>query len=141
MIPSPKFPRGQFGETAEGAFSLGISFFGVNILLVSLTLEKAKKLPLSVGSDGAIRVGGTRVTLDAVAEAFREGATAEEIAQQYPSLALADVYSVLGYLHRHQFEVTAYLSQRAAKSKNVHAENQRRFDPEGIRARLLARRV
>ena len=104
-------------------------------------MEQAERLPLSVGSDGAIRVGSTRVTLDTVAEAFRKGATAEEIAQQYPSLALADVYSVLGYLLRHEAEVTAYLSQRAGQSKTVRAENQRRFDPEGVRARLLARRT
>jgi hypothetical protein len=78
--------------------------------------------------------------LDTVAEAFREGATAEEIAQQYPNLALADVYSVLGYLLRHETEVTAYLSQRIEHRKTIRAENERRFDPEGIRARLLARR-
>jgi hypothetical protein len=29
--------------------------------------------------------------------AFLEGATAEEIVEQYPSLQLADVYSVIGY--------------------------------------------
>jgi uncharacterized protein (DUF433 family) len=108
---------------------------------MSLTLEEADRIPLSVGSDGTIHVGGTRVTLDTVAEAFREGATAEEIAQQYPSLALADVYSVLGYLLRHETEVTAYLSRRAEQSKTVRAENQRRFDPGGVRARLLARRA
>jgi uncharacterized protein (DUF433 family) len=110
-------------------------------LIVSLSLEQAERIPLSVADDGVIRVGGTRVTLDTVAEAFREGATAEEIAQQYPSLPLADVYSVLGYLLRHQEEVAAYLSQRAEQKKSVRAANERRSDEEGVRARLLARRV
>lgn len=108
---------------------------------MSLTLEKAERVPLSLASDGVIRVGGTRVTLDTVAEVFHEGATAEEIAQQYPSLSLADVYSVLGYLLRHEAEVSAYLKQRAEQSKTVRAENERRFDPAGIRARLLVRRA
>jgi uncharacterized protein (DUF433 family) len=108
---------------------------------VSLILEQAERIPLSAASDGVIRVGGTRVALDSVAEAFREGATAEELVQQYPSLALADVYSVLGYLLRHETEVTAYLSQRTEHRKTVRAENERRFDKEGIRARLLARRA
>jgi uncharacterized protein (DUF433 family) len=29
--------------------------------------------------------------------AFQDGATAEEMAQQYPSVPLADIYSVIGY--------------------------------------------
>ena len=43
-------------------------------------------VPLAADRDGVMRVGGTRVTLDTVVAAFREGATAEEITQQYPSL-------------------------------------------------------
>ncbi len=53
-------------------------------------------IPLTVDDDGVIRVGRTHVTLDTVITAFLDGATAEEIAQQYPSLDLADVYSVIG---------------------------------------------
>jgi hypothetical protein len=82
-----------------------------------------------------------RLTFDTVAEAFREGATAEEIAQQYPGLALADVYSVLGYLLRHEAEVTAYLTKRAEQRQTTRVQNEGRFDPEGIRTRLLARRA
>ena len=51
-------------------------------------------VPVAVDADGVARVGGTRVTLDTLVAAFEQGATAEEIAQQYPSLGLADVYSV-----------------------------------------------
>ena len=54
-------------------------------------------LPLTTDDDGVILVGGTRVTLDTLIAAFTEGATAEEIAQQYPSVRLADIYSVIGY--------------------------------------------
>jgi uncharacterized protein (DUF433 family) len=55
-----------------------------------------ERIPLAEGDDGVIHVAGTRVTLVSLAEAFHEGATAEEMAQQYPSLALANVYFVLG---------------------------------------------
>lgn len=41
-------------------------------------------VPLTTGPDGVARIGATRVTLDSVVGAFREGATAEEILQQYP---------------------------------------------------------
>lgn len=55
-------------------------------------------------------VGGTRVTLDTLVAAFDAGATAEEIAQQYPSVALADVYAVIAYYLLHQPEIQAYLT-------------------------------
>jgi uncharacterized protein (DUF433 family) len=102
--------------------------------------ELAQPVPLSSGADGVIRVKGTRVTLDTVVAAFREGATAEEIAQQYPSLALADVYALLGYYLRQQQQVDEYLARREQDSQRVRQENEARFDPHGVRARLLARR-
>ena len=107
---------------------------------MSLIVEQMEPVPLTHDSDGVIRVAGTRVTLDTVAYAFEQGATAEEIAQQYPSLPLADVYSVLGYLLRHQDAVRDYLRERAARSSAIRQENETRFDPAGFRGRLLARR-
>ena len=50
----------------------------------------SEPFPLETGSDSVIRVRGTRITLDTVWTAFNDGATAEEIVQQYPSLSLAD---------------------------------------------------
>ena len=49
----------------------------------------AEPIPLEADGEGVVRVGGTRVTLDTVVAAFNEGATAEEIVYQYPSLDLA----------------------------------------------------
>lgn len=106
---------------------------------MSLTIEPTQPLPLARGTDGVIRAAGTRVTLDTVAQAFQRGATAEEIVQQYPVLPLADVYSVLGYLLRHQPDVSAYLSERAKRGAVVRKENERQFDARNIRQRLLAR--
>ncbi|HXP63594.1 MAG TPA: DUF433 domain-containing protein [Dongiaceae bacterium] len=108
---------------------------------MSLVIEQAERVPLTADARGVIRVGGSRVTLDTVAAAFHCGATPEEIVQQYPTLGLADVYSVLGYLLRHEAEVAAYLTQRAARGSAVRRENERRSDPQGVRARLLARRT
>jgi hypothetical protein len=45
--------------------------------------------PLRTDADGVVRVGTTRVSLDTLIAAFLEGATAEEITQQYPSLSLS----------------------------------------------------
>ena len=54
-------------------------------------------VPIEAGADGVIRVSKTRVTLDTLMAAFKDGATPEEIAQQYPAVPLADIYAVIAY--------------------------------------------
>jgi len=97
-------------------------------------------IPFQIDADGVARVGGTRVTLDSVIEAFSDGATAEEIAQQYPTLELSDIYYLIGYYLRRPSDVEAYLRQRKAETKLVRKQNESRFGSQGIRERLLARR-
>jgi uncharacterized protein (DUF433 family) len=99
-----------------------------------------ESLPLVTGPDGVIRVGGTRVTLDPVWAAFQEGATAEEIVQQYPSLSLADAYQAIGYCLRNTVAVAGYLAKRSESGDEIRRSNESRWPPEGVRARLLARR-
>jgi uncharacterized protein (DUF433 family) len=98
-------------------------------------------IPLTAAPGGVLRIGGTRVSLDTLISAFRDGATPEEIVQQYPGLQLGDVYEVIGYALRHTEEVEAYLTERQNSSAEVRATNERRAHPDGIRERLLARRT
>lgn len=98
------------------------------------------EIAIETDASGVIRVGGTRVTLDTLVAAFNEGATAEEIVQQYPSLELGDVYAVIGYYLHNRAEVEQYLERRREEASLVRRENEARFDPEGIRDRLLFRR-
>jgi uncharacterized protein (DUF433 family) len=107
---------------------------------MSMVTISAEQPPLMTSGDGIIYVGKTRVTLDTVVEAFNEGATVEEIAQQYPALGLADVYTAIAYYLNHKVEVDAYLLAGQAAAQQVQQENERRFNPVGIRDRLLARR-
>lgn len=100
----------------------------------------AEPVPLLTDKDGVVRVGGTRVTLDTVVAAFNDGATAEEIVQQYPSLQLADVYAVISHYLRNRSEVEKYLRKRQKQAEEIRKQNEARFDPAGIRERLLARR-
>jgi uncharacterized protein (DUF433 family) len=100
----------------------------------------AEPIPLAADADGVMRIGSTRVTLDIVVAAFREGKTAEGIVDQYPSLRLPDVYKVIGYYLDHTDEVDAYLCGREKLAAEVRRENEHRFDPAGVRDRLLARR-
>lgn len=93
-----------------------------------------------MGSDKVIYVDGTRVTLDTVVDAFQDGATPEEIHYQYPSLSLESIYAVLGYYLGHRAEVDTYLVERSEQAAAIRRQNEKRFPPDGIRARLLARR-
>jgi uncharacterized protein (DUF433 family) len=77
-------------------------------------------IPLSTDAYGAIRVSGTRVLLDVIIVAFQASATPETIVQQFPSVAL--------------------LSQRQIEAARLQYAIETRFNPVGIRARLLARR-
>lgn len=86
-----------------------------------------------------MRVGATRVSLDSVIFAFNDGATPEEIVQQYPTLNLADVYAVITHYLQHRSEVEEYLDRRRAQQRELKKEIETRFDPQGIRDRLLAR--
>lgn len=96
-------------------------------------------VPLSTDDAGVLRVGDTRVSLDSVIFAFKDGATSEEIVQQYPVLNLPDVYAVISYYLQHPAEVEDYLEQRRTQRRALRQELEARFDPHGIRARLLAR--
>ncbi len=108
---------------------------------MTLTATTEELLPLSMTANGVIRVGKTRVTLDTVVAAFKQGATAEEIVQQYPSLLLADVYAVIAYYLRRQAEVEVYLQDRQQQAEEIRKLNESRYNPIGIRERLLARQV
>jgi uncharacterized protein (DUF433 family) len=102
-------------------------------------LTTTETISLEVSADGVVRISGTRVTLDTLIAAFSEGAPAEEIAQQYPSVPRADVYSVLGYYLRRPSEIQSYLDRRRTEAERIRMENESRNDPAGVRHRLMAR--
>ena len=97
-------------------------------------------VPLSTDEAGVLRVAGTRVSLDSVIYAFNEGATPEEIAQDFPTLDLAAIYAVVGYYLQNRAEVEQYLEQRKTQREELKAEVESRFNPHGLRERLLNRK-
>ncbi len=101
----------------------------------------AETAPLETNVDGVVQVGKTRVTLDTVVTAFKQGMTAEEIVYRYPSLKLADVYSNIAFYLNHQQEVETYLQQRQKQAQEVRQMNEAKFDPQGLRDRLLTRQA
>jgi uncharacterized protein (DUF433 family) len=106
-----------------------------------MLLIVAQPIPIKIDTDGVARVGKKRVTLDTVVAAFNQGATAEEIVYRYPALKLSDVYSTISFYLNHQQEVAEYLQQRQQQAQSIRLVNEQKFDPQGLRDRLLARRA
>ncbi len=66
---------------------------------------------------GTFRVAGTRVSLDSIVYAFREGLSAESIAEHYPALTLEQVYGSLAAYLRRQREIDQYLLREEVADK------------------------
>lgn len=101
----------------------------------------AEPAPLEAGSDGAIRVHGSRVTLDTIVSLFCHGVSAEEIQQRFSTVSLADVYGAIAYYLRHRAEVDAYVEEGRIEAERLRALQEARFPSAGIRERLMARKA
>ncbi len=63
---------------------------------------------------GRLRIDGTRITVDRIATLYKQGLTAEDIAQTYPHLSLSQVYTALAYYHANREEIEAVLADERA---------------------------
>jgi uncharacterized protein (DUF433 family) len=102
---------------------------------------QAETPPLREDTDGAFRVGDSRVLLELVIRAFQDGAPPEAIVQRYSTLRLPDVYATIAYYLRHPDEIDEYLNAREKQAEEVQNRIARQQgDLSEIRARLLSRR-
>ena len=99
--------------------------------------KKVDQLPLRVDERGAVRVGETQVTFDVVIGAYDQGATAEQIAQKFGELNLADIHAVIAYFLRHEVEVRRYLAERGEEAATLRAEIEQSPSNQMFRERLL----
>lgn len=102
---------------------------------------REQPVPLVQDESGVIKVRGTRITISLVLNAFLEGNTAEEIVDQYDTLALADVYSIIAFYLNNRAEVDEYLRSRREHAEQLREEIEKKFPRAGRRERLLARRI
>jgi uncharacterized protein (DUF433 family) len=104
-------------------------------------LSMTQTIPLTQGEDGIIRVTGSRVTLDSIVHQFKNGASAEQIQEDFPSLTLSDVYSVVAYYLQHTGQVEAYLNEQAQAAGEVRREVESLEQTRELRERLRQRRA
>lgn len=108
-----------------------------------MKLDDARPDLLTRTSEGVLRITGTRITLDSVIQAFHDGATPEEMCQDFPGLALAHIYSVLAFYLTQQDAVDAYLKEHTQATTIIRQELQTKHAAflADLRHRLTARRA
>ncbi len=81
---------------------------------------------------GALRVRGSRVSLDSIVHAFQNGETPESIVQMFPTLSLEQVYGAIAHYLAHQADVDAYL-KRGHEDFERQRDESRAEDPDFYR--------
>jgi uncharacterized protein (DUF433 family) len=85
-------------------------------------------------------IAGTRVSLDSVIMAFREGVSPEAIvSERFPVLTLEQVYGAIAYYLAHRIKIDEYLQQADAEFEALRQKT-RDADPEFTRKLAEARR-
>ena len=98
------------------------------------------EIKLAKTGEGVIRIADTRVSIDSVIIAFKNGAEPEVIQRSYDTLNLAQVYSVISYYLNNKDELDKYLAERKDQYEQIREANDTRFGHNGLRGKLLARR-
>lgn len=99
-----------------------------------------EQVPLRTDKYGAVRVVGSRVTLDTIVAYYEQGESPEDIVDGFPRLALADVYAILSYYLKNKTTVRAYLRDREKRAKTIRKKVEARSSTRDLKKRLLARR-
>ena len=93
-----------------------------------LSAPFSEPVPITKDDSGMIRINGTRVTLQTLVYAFRQGDSPEQIVESYPVLRLADVYMVIAYYLNRRDEVDAYVREQEKLADAIRQENELRLD-------------
>jgi uncharacterized protein (DUF433 family) len=104
-----------------------------------IAMPTAVNVPLRIDDGDVIRIGNTRVTLQAVIADFHRGASPEEIAHHYSALNLSDVYLVVGYYLQNRAEVDEYVRQQRQLADEARRAYETEHPNDPLRERLLAR--
>ena len=73
---------------------------------------------------GTYGIAGTRVSLDSVVYAFRDGLSPESIRESYPVLSLEEVQGAITFYLARQNEIDDYLAEGEKRSDELWRESQ-----------------
>lgn len=121
--------------------SLSKSRLKIVIIKNMETIETTSTVSLTKTFDGTIRIGKSRIALESVIHHFSLGATAQEIAQKFPSLKLPEIYAVIAYFLDNREEVAEYIQAQETESDKLQFEIEPKFQirNDELRERILER--
>lgn len=93
---------------------------------ISVTMN----IPIHTDSSGTIRISGTRMTLDTVLTAFRQGESPEDIHRNFDVLPINVIYAVIAYYLDNREALDAYLQRRAEEAERIRQEIEANYTPE-----------
>lgn len=95
--------------------------------------------PLILGDDGTIRISGSRVSLEIIVRQFKQGATAEQLLEDFPSLTLRDIYGTIYYYLDNTEAVEDYMRQQEKTIAQIQAFLASHIDSATLRVRIRDR--
>jgi uncharacterized protein (DUF433 family) len=89
-----------------------------------MMLNPTQTIPLTQWQDGSIRVKGSRLPIDGIIYAYRQGEIPEAIFESYPSDAytVADIYAIIAYYLSNKEKFDKYLSKREKEAERIRKE-------------------
>jgi uncharacterized protein (DUF433 family) len=104
-----------------------------------IATKEVMPVPVYVNEHGSIRFKNSRITLDSVVYAYREGATAEEIIEMYDTLQLADVHAAIAYYLNNREMIDEYLRQGEEDFERKRLEAQATPEYQAFLKKLMSR--
>ena len=88
--------------------------------------------------EGGWRITGSRVSLDSVVHAYRQGRAPEVIAADFPSLSLEQVHGAIAFYLRHREEIDRHLAAQDARWEQSRADSHVKLGPLLQRMRAVS---
>jgi uncharacterized protein (DUF433 family) len=101
--------------------------------------EIRQNTPLILADDGTIRIKDSRVSLEVIVRQFKQGATAEQLLEDFPSLTLRDIYGAIYYYLDNTETVEDYMRQQEDSAVEMRAFLDSHLDSAALRTRIRAR--
>ena len=107
---------------------------------MALEILQPQILPVTAWKDGTIRIGKTRVLLDLVVFAFKQGNTPEMIVENFPTITLAEAYGAITYYLENQDQIEAYLARRKVEAEDLWRKIESDPRHQQLRTKLQAQK-
>jgi len=85
-----------------------------------------------------IRIKGHRIGIESILyEYLYNEKVPAELAERFPTLTLEQIYATLLYYHRHQAQISKYMSDWLEHGRRMREEQERHLPPAIVRLRQL----